>query len=201
MIGCVVVANSRPGYLNQVLGSLDRFHPELVPVVVNDDDHVGMAANVQRAWDVFLASDADYLLHMEDDMELVGYLPLRQAALALDEDEFLAQMCFRREPWPGSPLEMQFGDQLAAICAQADDIEVTATHTIHDFLFSLNPSLIPRRIVEMGWPAGPLGVGNEAGMTARLRSAGFRFGSWGRYGDGKVWARHIGHLRGAGWAL
>lgn len=201
MIACVVVANSRPAYLALVLAALGEHHPELEPVVVNDDNREGMAANVQRAWDAFLATDADYLLHMEDDMQIVAPMPLSDAVWELEADESLAQMCFRREPWWGAPIEMERGDQLAAICTQAHDVWRTPTHTIHDWLFSLNPCLIPRRVVELGWPSGPLGVGNESGMTTMLLNLGYRFGSWGHPGDGQVWARHIGVTRGDGWKL
>lgn len=201
MIHAVIVANNRPDYLHQVLAALDAHHPTLPHTLVDDTNHIGMAKNVQAAWDAFLDTDAQYLLHIEDDMELLKPLPLWGAISALQQDPHLAQMCFRREPWWGSPAEMAHGDQLTAICEQATTVQDRGAYTAHDFLFSLNPCLIPRDIVEMGWPAGPLGVGNEAGMTTKLRTLGYMFGSWGHPGDGNVWARHIGEQRGEQWAL
>lgn len=196
MIHAVIVANNRPDYLHQVLAALDAHHPVIPRTVVNDTDHLGMAKNVQAGWDVFLDTDAQFLLYVEDDMLLLRPLPLWPAISALLNDPNLAQICFRREPVPGNPTEMQYGDQLAAICALATHHQTHERHTTHDYLFSLNPCLIPRLIVEQGWDSD-----NEAGITRRLLTDGYHFGSWGHPGDGNVWARHIGEQRGEQWAL
>lgn len=201
MIHCIICANSRPQYLRQVIDSLIEYHADIPYSVVNDSNHEGMAANVQHGFDEFLTTDADYCLWLEDDMVLLKQLPLDAAVTVLESNPRLAQMCFRREPWWGSPPEMQLGDQLAAITQQANMSASTPTHTEHDFLFSLNPCLIPRRIIELGWPAGELGIGNESGMTRKLLNLHYVFGSWGQPYDGQVWARHIGEQRGEGWRL
>ena len=163
--------------------------------VVNDDDHRGMAANVQAGFDAFLKTDADFCLWVEEDMVLTHRLPLGEAAFWLDAHPDVAQVCFKREPWWGNPAEQAHGCQLAAICEQAGSVEEIAGVTVHDFLFSLNPCLIPRDIVELGWDPD-----NEAGQTRRLLDMGYRFGSWGNP-HGPDWAQHIGVERGAGWKL
>jgi hypothetical protein len=67
-------------------------------------------------------------------------------------------------------------------------------------IFSLNPCLIPRWVRELGWPSGPIGVGNESGMTARCAKAGLRFAFWGEKNTSPH-VTHIGASRSSGWAL
>lgn len=203
MIQLLVPGMNRIEYLDVTRVSLKEHLPEMYAdrVESHDTEGLGMARGIQAAWDAALEREWDYLLHWEEDMECVAAPPLGAAISALDADLQLAQMCFRREPWHGSPPEVRHGCQLAAILEQAANVATHAEYVEHDFIFSLNPCLIPRRIVEMGWPEGPLGIGNESGMTAKLRDAGYRFGSWGQPKDGQVWARHIGESRAAGWKL
>ncbi len=158
---------------------------------------VGMAAAVQAGFDLALSHDPDYTLWLEDDTELLRPLPVGDAINALERNPYLAQMCFCREPADPS----EYPDQLTAIVNQATLVEEHDDYTVHDFLFSMFPNLIPRRVMELGWPSGPIGVGNEAGMTARCREAGYLFGAWGQPG-GVAFCRHNGFAaRGAGWAL
>ncbi len=156
----------------------------------------GMAAAVQAGFDLAIEHDVDQVLWIEDDMLLLRPLPIAQASAVLDSHHELAEMCFKREPFDVS----EGSDQLAAICGLAANSGAKATYTWHDFIFSLNPCLIPRRVLELGYPAGPLGIGNEAGMTTKLLEAGYVFGSWGHVGD-PPYARHLGLMRGASWRL
>lgn len=219
----LIVGNGRGEYLEQVERSI-RDHvyvPIRYRVMVNDsrDDEyrewleerypdwtlihtrgAGMAGAVQAGWAA--CTEADFVLHIEEDMLLTRRLPVAEAAAVLwSHPMSIAQMCWRREPWWGSPEEVLYGDQLAAICAQATTVQQRAGYTLHDFLFSLNPCLVPKQIIRLGWPSGPLGEGNESGMTARCRDLGFLFGSWGSPDVHESWARHIGEERGVGWSL
>ena len=198
MICCVIVANNRPDYLAHTLASVREHHPTVEPVIVNDTFHNGMAFNVQKAWNVALNTDCDHVLHLEDDMVILRPLPLAAAVRTLDHEPGLAQITFKREPWWGR--EVELGDQLAAICELSEYVKETPEFTIHDYIFSLNPCVIPRRVIELGWPSGPLGVGNETGMTDQLKRDGYRFAMWDHKGD-PPYARHIGAQRGPEWKL
>ena len=219
----LIVGNGRAEYLTQaVTAARDNI---LVPikhrVMVNDwanadymawlDERypdfeiihtggVGMAGAVQAGWTATM--DEDYTIHLEEDMVLTRKLPIAEAATVLHTHPMtIAQMAFRREPWWGSPEEVEHGDQLKAIIAQASWHEVKRGYTLHNFLFTLNPCLIPRQVINMGWPSGPLGIGNESGKTAQCLASGMVFGSWGSPDDGHTYARHIGENRGPSWAL
>ncbi len=158
---------------------------------------IGMAGAVQAGFDLALSHDPDYTLWIEDDTELLRPLPIASAIAALEANEHLAQMCFPREP--ADPTE--YPDQLTAIVNQSQLVEEHDDYTAYDFLFSMFPNLIPRRVMELGWPAGPIGVGNETGMTNRCLEAGYLFAAWGQPG-GPAFCRHNGYAaRGAGWQL
>lgn len=162
---------------------------------------IGMAGAVQAGFKLCKDYDPDFVWWNEDDMRLIRHVPVGEAAITLSNSPRLAQMCFRREPWWGSPTEMHCEDQLLAIAEQATHVETRNTHVIHDWLFSLNPCLIPAKILDYMWPSGPIGVGNEAGFTRLLLDLNYRFGSWGPLQKTDPWAVHVGHERGAGWAL
>lgn len=221
MIGLVVVGNGRTSMLDQVVEAAFQWLPPFDRYLMVDDsgeldvrrhldimypdfliehhaENRGMAAAVQTGFDLALDTGCRHVFWLEEDMLLTAAPPVEVAVDVLDTAPWLAQMCFRREPVAGNPAEQEFGDQLAAICAQARTVYDRDGWTAHDFIFSLNPCLIPRRILELGWDTG-----NEAGMTAVLSDPqwGYLFGSWGQPGDGQVWARHIGGQRGAKWQL
>lgn len=219
-LALVVIGDGRAPYLRQaVRAARDNItHPITARIMVNDEadesycamidetypDFIrvhthrsGMAGAVQAGFTAALSHDPDYVVWVEEDMVLTRPLPLTDAIAALEANPSLAQMCFRREPWDPS----EGTCQLDAITQLSTFVTEKADYTTHDYLFSLNPCLIPRRVLEIGWPSGPIGVGNEDGITRRLLDAGFVFGSWGHAKDGQSWCRHIGNERAAGWRL
>lgn len=166
----------------------------------HDDDHrFGMAGQVQRAWRWALDARADYVLHVEEDFRFTQRVDLEAMAFVLREQTHLAQLVLKRQPW--SPEEQAAGGQIETnpdAYEQCHDLMYDWVE--HDTLFSLNPCLIPRKVLELGWPAGPLGVGNEAGFTEKCRAAGLRFAYWGHRNDPPR-CIHVGHHRSQGWRL
>jgi GT2 family glycosyltransferase len=180
----------------KVRRELDRTYPDFV--IQHNDTNLGMALAVQAGFDLVLSTSARHVFWLEEDMLLTQAPPVDAAVRILDANPDLAQMCFRRDP--ADPTEMP--DQLVAICNKSPHVTTHELYTVYDFLFSMGPCVIPRRILEVGWPSGPIGVGNEDGMTQRLLAKGYRFGSWGHPGDGQSWGRHDGYARrGAAWQL
>lgn len=187
-------------------------------ILVAHGENLGMARTVQDAWSAALADpDIRYVLHWEDDMRLDRPLDLWLMTRVFDvcEGELpLAQLCFQRHAVNGE--EAGHGGQLGARIAKStapQNASVTTEHhcgakdhdtplqfTVLDDLFSLNPCLIPRRVCEMGWPQGPIGVGNEDGFTAKCREAGLLFAMWGTVDD-EPYCTHLGHERAKAWKL
>lgn len=157
----------------------------------------GLAGAVQSVFDTALDTGCDYLVHIEDDMVLTRDVPVADAIAVLEAHSNLAQMCFKRVAVPDDGA----ADQLQAILNRSSFYGSHDTWTWYDYLFSLGPCVIPRRVLELGWPSGPIGVGNEDGMTKRCLDAGYVFGSWGLVTD-EPWARHVGYgNRTTEWAL
>ncbi len=219
-LAVLVIGDGRPHFLAETVGSIapNVLHPITARLMVNDEadpaycawldealpeweivhtGRRGMAGAVQAGFDLCLSHDPDYVLWLEEDMALVRPLPIAQAIGVLDAHHELAQMCFKREAIDPS----EGDDQLTAIVERAANWGEKASYTWHDYIFSMNPCLIPKRVLELGWPSGPLGIGNESGMTYKLTQSGYVFGQWGHRGDAP-WARHIGYaVRSVGYRL
>ena len=150
----------------------------------------GLAQAVQRGWNYCLDADFTHVFHLEEDFHLLEPVDLDAMADVLDEFGNVAQITLKRQPW--SP-EEQRAKGIVEMDPQAY-VEVAFPHewTQHRRCFSLNPSLIPARIVRQGWPQG-----NEAEQTQRLVEAGQVFGFWGRKYDPPR-CLHVGSQGGMG---
>jgi hypothetical protein len=206
-----VLTDGRADYLAETIDAAARHLPELPKFIVNDSgdsdyaawlrcnypgykvvhhhERRGMSGAVNSVWDTALDMGADYLFHLEDDMVLVDSPPLDEAVSILAAYRHVAQMLFKRQPL--SAPEINKNDILGGMHhIDCHDGWVTQQH-----IFSLNPCLIPRWVLEMGWPAG-----NEAEMTQNLLRIGAQFGVWGDPGSPPL-VQHIGESRAVGWRL
>jgi hypothetical protein len=202
-----VFVSDRPAdlYLDDCVESVRRNLPvtyaDMLCHTVYDLDHrLGMAGAVQAGFDWVLSTDAEYVLWIEEDF-LFDELPLAEMRYVLDRNPHLAQVVLKRQPW--SDYEKAAGGQIEtnpSAYTQCKAFGRNVSWVEHSTLFSLNPCLIPRRVVELGWPSGPIGVGNETGMTEKCVDAGYRFAYFGRIEDPPR-CEHVGHVRGSGWRL
>lgn len=178
--------------------------PIATSYVVDDRDHeLGLAGAVQEAWAWALDQEVDYLFHVEEDFRFRRDVDLDRLAALLERSPYLAQVCLLRQAW--SPEERAAGGIYAAYPADTwrqmgDPADRYSEWVLHRRLFSLNPCLIPARVLEIGWPSGPIGVGNETGFTNRCLERGLAFAYAGRLDD-DPWVEHVGDTRGAGWKL
>ncbi len=208
-LGLTVVGDGRYDYLLQAVASAREaiLHPITARVMVNDEadptycakldeafpdwdivhtGRKGMAGAVNAAWERASYYDVDYSLHLEEDFTIDARLPISEAVYALEHDQSIAQMLFQRQPI--SDPEVQGG----SVAAGFPDLVDKGTYGVHSHIFSLNPCLIPRRILAMGWDTN-----NEAGMTERLLDLTYQFGVWL---DGPL-VTHIGAGRSEAWRL
>lgn len=185
-------------YLPGCLESLNEHwpqHPE--PIVVDDSAHrLGMAGAVRAAWEAALDMGARYVFHLEEDFRFLTPPPIRDMRRILDRWPDLAQVVLKRGPWSteesaaGGIIEMN-----PTAYAENHGRVSGDSFTQHRLIFSLNPCLIPRRTLELGWPDG-----NEAEMTQDCARAGMSFAFYGLKGDPPL-VEHVGHQRGVGWRL
>lgn len=208
-VALVVVTDGRWPYLQEMLRSASRYlsypfaHLRIVDdsgtdaemvwpdgfEIVRHPARLGLAAAVQSAWSG-LPAEIDMVFHVEEDFVFVEDVDIDGMATTLKEHGRLAQLVLKRQPW--SPPEVVAG----GIIEQApDEYKQRDGWVEHTRIFSLNPCLVPRDVVDLGWPDG-----NEAEMTARLVAAGWSFGFWGRRGDPPR-CLHIGVQRSAAWKL
>jgi hypothetical protein len=170
---------------------LDRKVPRTWSVI-HHPERRGLAAAVQSGW---RATTADYVFHLEEDFLLSDRVSLMGMMHLLRDVPCLTQVTCKRQPWneseiaAGGIMEQDRGNYI-------EKRSLFHTWTEHRDLFSLNPSLIPRRIIRMGWPAS-----NEAGMTERVNAASWsRQAYWGGKMDPPI-VTHIGRRRSPGWTL
>lgn len=208
-VALVVVTDGRWQYLQEMLRSARRFlsypfaHLRIVDdsggaatyqwpdgfEVLRHPQRQGLAAAVQTAW-AGLPKEIDMILHVEEDFVFVEDVDIDGMAMKLEEHGRLAQLVLKRQPW--SPEECQAG---GIIECHPDEYKQRDGWVEHSRIFSLNPCLIPREVIDMGWPGG-----NEAEMTARLVEGGWSFGFWGGRADPPRCV-HIGVQRSTAWKL
>ena len=200
MIGVAFISDRAEKYLPGCIESFQRlvapsFGAPIRNVVIDDREHrLGMAGAVNAAWDWARSEKVDYLLHVEEDFRFVVPVDIHRMVAVLLADLRLAQVVLKRQPW--SPEERQAG---GIIECHPDDYTAHLDDDLrwvsHQRIFSLNPCLIPRHILEMGWPPG-----NEAEMTSNLVALGYRFAFFGERDD-RPRVEHVGVERGVGWRL
>lgn len=164
--------------------------------VVNDSDHHwGMAGAVRAGFEWVLADGADYVLWVEEDMRFDAPVPVAEMVTVLERIPRLAQVVLKRHPW--SQVEIAAGGQIEVAPDEYTDrsFGLDCRFVEHRRLFSLNPMIAPRRVLELGWPDG-----NEAGFTERCLEAGYSFAYYGARADPPL-VTHVGSVRGAGWRL
>lgn len=198
MIALVVAGYRGDVYIPGCLDSIDQhIDADLVSwkTVIHDDHGAGMAANVQRGFDWALSTGCEWTFWVEEDFRFHQPVPLAGMVDVLKNNPQLAQVVLKRQPW--SSQERVAGGIIEAAPYRYKQCDGFVEHCE---IFSLNPCLIPRAVLELGWPAGPLGVGNESGFTMRCLQAGYTFGFYGGMWDAPR-CEHVGHERGGGFRL
>lgn len=201
MIGVAFISDRQDRYLPGCISSFGEHVLSHVPggylptTVIDDRDHrLGLAGAVKAAWDWARTEGVDYLLHVEEDFRFNSRVDLDAMRQVLDTDKYLAQVVLKRQPW--SPEEHRAGGIIELNprdYTQRRDGDLWWVE--HQRIFSLNPCLIPRWVLERGWPDG-----NEAQATDELVAAGYRFAFFGQRDDPPR-VTHVGAERAAGWRL
>lgn len=191
-IGVAFISDRGDKYLPECMKSwCEQGLPNLRTTVIDDRDHrLGMAGAVQAAWSWAVDEGFEFLFHVEEDFRFVRAVPMLAMVAYLRKHSQLAQVSLKRQPWgPEEEAAGGFIETCPSAYWEKDGL------VLHRRVFSLNPCLIPRSVLEMGWPAG-----NEAEMTTRLREAGYEFAVYGTKADPPR-VLHVGAERSAGWRL
>lgn len=181
-VALVVISDRGDLYLPRCLESLPDY-PWCQQIIIEDPTHqYDQNSVVVEAWSR-VAEDVDYVAHIEEDFVLHEF-PVIAMAEILAANTDLANIILKRQPW-GS-VERDAGGYIECFPDSYEDCDGFLRHRR---FFSLNPSLIPRKVIEMGW------AGSEGDMTTRCVDAGLSFAVYGgRHDPPRV--THIGEVSG-----
>lgn len=192
----------RPVYAERTLASLGEMCPAIFShrIVVDDEAHeLGFAGAIAEGWRRVLETDAEHILHLEDDFTFTQPVPLRAMRDVLDALPRVAQLALKRQPWneaereAGGIIEQHFDDYEETTVEQVwgNGYRVSWPVTLHRRFFTTNPSLYRREIVERGWPQESH---SEGIFSLGLLADNYRFGFWGAKADPPR-VHHIGEER------
>lgn len=221
-IALAVITDGRGEYLKQTIASLspnlgygfdgrflidDSGDPEYAAWLDDEFPHFkrwshldrsGLAASVHSAWILARDSGADFLWHQEDDFTFTGPVDLGAMAGVLDEQSHLAQLSLKRQPVNHTEVAAG-GFMEVAPWAYIDHRDDSGARWVEqEQIFSFNPCLIPRRVLELCLAGASDGL--ERGVTDTLLAAGYRFGILGTITDPPR-VTHIGASRSSGWKV
>jgi len=197
-VALVYVSDRQDKYLPACRRSVtEHLHGWDFELTIDDRDHrLGLAGAVQQGWKEAVAMGADYVWHMEEDFLLTDDIRIDEMIWILEHHPHLAQIVLKRQPW--SPEEVEAGGIIERAPHMYVERRAWGRHiawTEHHQIFSLNPCLIPKKVLEIGWPAG-----NEAEMTEILIEDMWRFAFFGGKDDPPRCV-HVGSERSVGWRL
>lgn len=182
----VLISDRGDQYLPWCVESLNTHiqYPVAQTVLVSDEAHEYTASGaVNQAWSE-IGDDIDYVVHVEEDFVLTAPLDVDAMCDVLDTYASLAHLVLKRQPWNS--------EEIAAggiIEQRPHDYVDRPGWVEHTNFFSLNPSIVPRRVFAQGFPEG-----SEPAQTQRLLEHGYVFGFWGgRYDEPRC--HHIGEHR------
>jgi hypothetical protein len=202
-----LMANADPGWFGKALIIEDgdaTVYPIEAETMLNDWGVPAMAVNlggrhggaaaIQAAWAMTLNSHppSDYVFHLEEDWTFNERIPIHEMDWALDVGD-IANIVLRRQPWGSEGPGGYIGDDPAAFHPTAMD-STPSGYLAHNKGFWLNPCLIRREVLELGWPDN----GHEHDFTAKCRAANYRFAVYGGRDDEPL-VTHIGDRRADAW--
>lgn len=192
-VGLVIISDRGDQYLPGCLASLAEFveHPFSFRTIVDDREHrLGMAGAVREGWSRALDAGCDFVFHVEEDFQFTEPVDVEPLWSACPPAHPLAQVVLKRQSW--SPEERSAG---GIVELHPDDYHEHEGYTFHQRIFSLNPCIVSRAVMELGWPDG-----NEAEMTRKLTDLGYWFAFHGNKFDPPR-VLHVGAERSQGWRL
>lgn len=134
----------------------------------------------------------DYVFWLEHDFTFKRHVDLTGLAVALDENDYVAQMSLVRDSVNRE--EFICGGVIGKHRARGDKFLDRGRWLEHTAYWTTTPNLMTRTFMEEHPP--PSGPECEGKMGAELRAQAFTFGAWG---DGEPWVDHTGVRSGTGY--
>lgn len=167
---------------------------------------LGFGGAIAYAWNMLAeASDASWVLHVEDDQLVTRPVDLADLIGLSEAQPHLAQVALRRQAWNAE--ERAAGGFIEAApgwYTERTEGGYTWVETTRNW--TTNVSLYRRDLCALGWPDGVASEGRygfqlrERGLPWGIPGDDVRFGFWGGLESGREWIRHIGeHRAGTGY--
>lgn len=192
-IAFLLISDGREEYRERTLASAKEMFPEPDHFIeIDDSDHeLGFAGAIQAGWERVIETEAEWVIHCEQDFTFNRPIPLDRMIAVLKRHPHIAQMSLKRQAW--SPAESLAGGFVElnpdAYSQHVDQGDIFTTHRV---CFTTNPSVYPAALCHQGWPQ----VENSEGIFTHrlLEDPEARFGIWGGKLDEPL-VEHIGAER------
>jgi hypothetical protein len=172
---------------------MSRNYSDSTDKIVRHKERRGFAGAIRSGW-ANVPADADYVLHLEDDFTLNEPLNVCKMIAVLEANPKYAQVALYRQAWGA---EIQYGGYMKQFAGKFKDVMLKGSDgneypcAEHRHCFTTNPSIYPRRIIDVGWPEGK---DSEGHFGFKLWNLGYYCLLWGTTNDAPR-VHHIGNVR------
>ena len=159
--------------------------------IVHHDERLGMSGAVRSAWETALRTGADYVFGLEEDWTFNRKIKVDRMIRLLHCEPHLAQVLLKRQPWNDE--EIAAGNIIQAYPDEHTDHSCPSGNWVeHRRLFSFNPFIAPRHVLELALAESADTL--ERGVTDTLLKHDYSFAYYGKRDD-EPRCHHIGDVR------
>lgn len=166
--------------------------------IISHQQNQGLSGSVRSLWAAALLLDADYVFHLEEDFtfnEPIYHEDFKDMMDLLNHPSYkIAQMALKRQPCNSEEAHAGGFMQLNYQC-YTEFHEMGMAWVLHRLFFTLNPSLYPRWVIELGWEQG---WGEKEFGERLFADPSISCGYVGRINNPPL-VTHIGNYRGNNW--
>ena len=163
--------------------------------IIHHDERRGLSGAVRSAWETALVTGADYIFHLEDDFIFNRKINVDKMIRLLHCEPHLAQVLLKRQPWNDE--EIAAGNIIQAYPDEHTDHSCPSGNWVeHRRLFSFNPFIAPRHVLELALAESANTL--ERGVTDTLLKHDYSFAYYGKRDD-EPRCHHIGDQRSSGY--
>jgi hypothetical protein len=160
--------------------------------IISHEKRKGLSSAIQSGWSE-IDENIDFVFHLEDDFLFTEKPSINKMISILQKNQHLAQIALLRNAY--YPDEIEVG---GFVFKNINDYIQKNEFFEHKRLFTLNPSIYPKWIVDIGWQNG----WDEPHFTSKVLTVKphARFGYFGNMYDSPR-VKHIGHIRSENWKI
>lgn len=125
--------------------------------IINHEINQGLSGSIRTLWNYVDINNIDYIFHLEEDFIFNKSIDINLLVEILSKHRDIAQVALKRQPC--NIEELQAGGFMQLDKSKYSEIIYNYKYnsvdlTTHRNFFTLNPSLYPRWVVNLGWQQG-----------------------------------------------